>query len=336
MILAGDIGGTSTRLGIFHLQGTQVIPQVVERYSSRSFGGLTDILSQFLAVQRQPFCVAAFGIAGPVLDGRVHTPNLPWIVDASAVATVLNGPPVFLLNDLEANACGVFALPPTDFEPLNSEATADPTGNLAIISAGTGLGEAGIMFDGNKLRPLACEGGHAGFAPENELEAELWRFLAKKFGRVSAERILSGPGLFNLYTFLRDTGRGVESPALAAEIGAAADPAAVVSRSGLSGSSDLCAATLELFVRIYGSEAGNLALKLKATRGVMIGGGIAPHLRPLLDRRFLDPFTAKGRMRPMLEAIPVQLIRNDQAALYGSALYAALKAGLLEHPHLAA
>lgn len=335
MILAGDIGGTSTRLGWFTFEGSQPVQHQGARYSSREHAGLEAIVQRFLRDHPASLSGACFGIAGPVLQGRVQTPNLPWLVDAKALSEALEGRPVWLINDLEANAYGTFTLGPSDRRRLNPEAVADPEGNIAIISAGTGLGEAGILFDGRFLRPLACEGGHSGFAPENQLEAALWEFLQGKFGRISAERVLSGPGLKNVYDFLRATGRATESEAITCEIQQAAEPAALISQAALSGRSELCSQALDLFVAVYGAEAGNLALKLKATRGVFVGGGIAPRILPRLEHgAFLRAFSAKGRLKPLLEGIPVEIILNDQAALFGSALFAGLRTGEVIHPEL--
>ena len=206
----------------------------------------------------------------------------------------------------------------------------DPHGNAAVISAGTGLGEAGLVWDGRRHRPLATEGGHADFAPTDETQVELYRFLAREFGHVSVERVLSGPGLHNVYRFLRDSGRAPEPAWLADEIGAG-DPPAVITRAALAGRSLLCARALDLMVGIYGAEAGNLALKVMATAGVYVGGGIAPRiLEKLREPTFMAAFTAKGRFRPLLEAMPIRVILNDQAALLGAARCAALHAALVE------
>jgi glucokinase len=330
MILAGDIGGTSTRLGWFDIK--RGVPHLVaqETYASRGTRGLEEIVARFREAHRQPVELACFGIAGPVRNDRVETPNLPWVVDSRQLSESLSLPVVWLINDLEANAYGAAALKKKDFEVLNT-GTPDLEGNAAIISAGTGLGEAGFYFDGKRYRPFASEGGHVDFAPRSDLEIELLRYLIGKFGRVSYERVLSGPGLKNLYDFLRDTNRGVETPGLAAEF-ATKDPSAVIGGHGVAGTNPLCGQALDLFVQIYGAEAGNLALKLKATRGVLIGGGIAPKILPRLKQpAFMDAFMAKGRMKTLLEPIPVRVILNDKTALLGAALYAALEAGLVEN-----
>jgi len=330
MILAGDIGGTSTRLGFYNIKAKRPNLLVQETFPSRNTQGLGEIVAKFKAANQLSVEFACFGIAGPVKNDRVETPNLPWVVAALQLSQSLHLPVVWLINDLEANAYGAAALKKKDFEVLNA-GQADMTGNAAIISAGTGLGEAGFYFDGKRYRPFASEGGHVDFAPRSELEIELLRHLIGKFGRVSYERVLSGPGLVNIYQFLRDTGRGAESAAIADEM-KPGDPAAVVAKHALTDKDPLCAQALDLFVTIYGAEAGNLALKLKATRGVLIGGGIAPKILPKLKSpAFLKAFMDKGRMKSLLEPIPVRVILNDKTALLGAALYAALEAGLIEH-----
>ncbi len=330
MILAGDIGGTSTRLGYFNISRGKPNLVAQETYSSRDAKGLEEIVAKFKATHSGSVQFACFGIAGPVRNDRVETPNLPWIVDGPQLSLSMSLPVVWLINDLEANAYGAAALKKKDFEVLNA-GKADMTGNAAIISAGTGLGEAGFYYDGKRYRPFASEGGHVDFAPRNELEIEMLRHLIKKFGRVSYERVLSGPGLRNIYEFLRDTGRAPEPAWLAEEL-QKRDPSAAITQAALDGKADLAVQALDLFVTIYGAEAGNLALKLKATRGVLIGGGIAPKILPKLKTAtFMQAFMDKGRMKALLEPIPVRVILNDKTALLGAALYAALEAGLIEH-----
>jgi glucokinase len=228
---------------------------------------------------------------------------------------------VGLINDLEANAWGIATLSSDDIAVLNP-GESDGAGNLALISAGTGLGQAGLHWDGTRYRPFASEGGHVDFAPRNRLEMDLLEFLLRQFPRVSYERVVSGPGLQNIYRFLRETGRGDEPPWLAARL-REQDPNAVVAQAALSGESALCVQALDLFVALYGAAAGNLALTLLATGGVYLGGGIAPKILPKLkDPIFLNAFFTKGRLRPLLETVPVRVILNDQTALFGAARYA--------------
>ena len=321
MILAGDIGGTNTRLAFFEEKG-ELLKSVIEKiYPSRKHARLEEIVSTFLSEQQVSIKHACFGIAGPVKDGRCETTNLPWLVDSRILAKALDIETVRLINDLEANAYGVAVLDPDDFKIINKGGP-NAKGNAAIIAAGTGLGEAGFYWDGKDLHPFACEGGHTDFAPRNELEIELLRFLSDRFEHVSYEHVLSGPGLYNIYQFLRDTGRG-EEPAWLTEEVRRKDPAAVISALAVEEKSELCIQALDLFVSLYGSETGNLALKTMATGGVYIGGGIAPKIvKRLADGLFMQSFTAKGRMRSLLEAIPVCVILSDKTALLGAARYA--------------
>jgi glucokinase len=324
MILVGDIGGTNTRLALFEAfhNSDALRHRDIDIFPSAQYGGLDEIAAIFLRQTGASVEVACFGIAGPVRDGVSKVSNLPWVVDARQISVKLAIERVSLLNDLEANAHGIAVLEPSDFVTLN-EGTAASTGNCALISAGTGLGEAGLLAEGNGYRPFASEGGHGDFAPRNELEIELLRYLLKRWSHVSCERVLSGPGLFTIYQFLRDTGRGSE-PAWLAERMDVENPSAVISETALAGAAEICVQALDMFVAIYGAEAGNLALKLMATGGVFIGGGIAPKIvAKLEDSTFMTAFVDKGRFRSLLESIPVRVIMNDKTALLGAAHYAA-------------
>jgi glucokinase len=329
MFLAGDIGGTHTRLAFFEKEGNRLRPVAEETYPSQKYPGLAPILQEFLKTHPGTADRVALGIAGPVREGRVETPNLPWVIDANHLADEVRSGPVALLNDLEANAHGIAALGPDDFAVLNPGAPA-AAGNAALISAGTGLGEAGLFWDGKRHRPFASEGGHCDFAPRNPLEAELAGYLFRRFGHVSYERVLSGPGLHNVYEFFVERGGGPdELPALMQRLGIS-DPSAAIATAAIKGQSELCRQALDLVISVYGAEAGNLALKLLATGGVFLGGGVAPKLLPRLRQPgFLEAFIDKGRMRPLLEAIPVRVILNESTALFGAARYAA---GLHELP----
>jgi glucokinase len=319
MILAGDIGGTNSRLALFELNGNSLNLVVEKTFPSRRYPNLEAIIREFRSAHPQKITHACFGVAGPVKHGRCEATNLPWVVDAQVLASELGLATVGLINDLEANALGIAVLQPADFVTLNP---GDPNaeGNAALISAGTGLGEAGLFWDGQQYRPIASEGGHTDFAPKNELETELLHYLLAQFGRVSWERVLSGPGLYNLYKFFRDTGRAEEPAWLAHEL-QHQDPPSVITKAALDGRSTLCELALELFISLYGAEAGNLALSMKATGVFFVGGGIAPRLIKKLtsSTMFMDAFVAKGRMRSLLEAIPVRVILNDKTALLGAA-----------------
>jgi glucokinase len=328
MILAGDIGGTNTRLAFFAVQGSQVQCVVEHVYPSREHTNFEEIVRTFVATYHHPVSQACFGIAGPVKHGRGEATNLPWVVEARHLAPQVGLETVGLINDLEANAYGIATLGPQDFLSLNA-GEPNAGGNAAVIAAGTGLGEAILYWDGRQHRPFACEGGHTGFAPNDALQVELLSYLQAPFGHVSWERVLCGPGLLNLYKFFRDTGRG-EEPAWLREEMQAGDPTAAVSRAGVAGTCALCVQALDLFVTLYGVEAGDLALKAMATGGMFIGGGIAPRIIDKLQGpAFIQAFTAKGRLRSLLEAMPVRVILNDKTALQGAARYAALHGGLL-------
>jgi len=328
MILAGDIGGTNSRLAFFTVANGRLKPEIERVYPSRDYSGLELVVRKFVSEYKLSVGHACFGIAGPVSHGRSHMPNLKWTVESSVLARELGIAQVSLINDLEANAYGVAELEEKDFAVINAGAPGSE-GNAAVISAGTGLGEAGLFWDGRVHRPFACEGGHSNFGPADELQIELLRYLIAEFGHVSWERVLSGPGIFNIYKFLRDTRRG-EEPAWLTEELKQGDPSAHVSAHGLDGKNELCVKTLEMFVSIYGSEAGNLALKLMATGGIYVGGGIAPRIISKLTKAgFMRPFADKGRMKEMLEAISVKVILNDKTALLGAGRCAALTGSLL-------
>lgn len=325
MILAGDIGGTSTRLGLFGGDASRLEPVRVESYRSRDYQSLGAIAAEFLGPNPPEILAACFGIAGPVRHGRVAGPNLAWEVHDQALAQELSVPNVTLINDLEANAYGIPALAPGDLVTLQA-GEPDARGNCAVISVGTGLGEAGMFWDGRDHQPFACEGGHADFAPRDELESDLLCYLRDKFGRVSYERVLSGKGQLLLYEFLRDV-KGRREKSSIAEQMRSDNPSAVITRAGLAGTCGLCVEALNWYVSLYGAEAGNLALKMMATGGVYIGGGIAPKIiRKLEEHTFLISFLSKGRMRPLLEAAPVRVIMNDKTALLGAARVAQMKA----------
>jgi glucokinase len=325
MILAGDVGGTSTRLAFFTVQG-EVLQRVVEAtYPSADYADLVTLVSRFVSSHPLRAERACFGVAGPVQDGRCETTNLPWVVDARHLAAELHLDHVGLINDLEAAAHGLATLTPEDYVVLNA-GKPPATGNMAVIAAGTGLGEAGLYWDGRRHHPFATEGGHATFAPSAPLHLELHSYLLQEFEHVSWERVVSGPGLYNIYRFLRDTGRGEEPAWLQDEI-RQGDPAAAISRAALAGRSSLCMQALDLFVTLYGAEAGNLALKILATGGVFIGGGIAPKILPkLTEKMFMAAFIAKGRLQDVLQEIPVRVITNEKTGLQGAARVAALQA----------
>jgi glucokinase len=325
MILGGDIGGTNTRLALFDDGGRFPADGIERHYPSRQHAGLEVIVRTFVEETGVRPGVACFGVAGPVREGRALTTNLPWVVDAAVLGGQL-GAPTWVVNDLEATAWGLGTLAAGDVVEL-APGAAGAAGNAAVIAAGTGLGEAGLYWDGRQHLPFPSEGGHATFAPEDDVEVELLRWLRRRFREhVSWERVLSGPGLVSLYQFLRDTGRG-EEPVWLADAMRAGDPAAAITRAALDGSSPLCVETLDRFAGLYGAEAANLALKVMATGGVYLGGGIAPRIvAKLTDGAFMRRFLDKGRMRGLLETMPVRVVTNDRCGLLGAGRCAAARA----------
>jgi glucokinase len=322
LILAGDIGGTKTHLALFSYDNNNLKAEFQRTYPSQEYSGLEPVLHEFLATGKHWIGRASFGIAGPLVDGKVNPPNLRWVVDPVSVAKTLELPSVSLLNDLEAAAYGIFTLAPDEFLVLNEGVIRRP-GNKVLIAAGTGLGETILFDDGKNYYPLASEGGHADFAARNELEIELLRYLIGRFGRVSYERVVSGPGLTNIYDFLKDkAGFAVPDP-FAERIAAAEDPSPLISRAALAGEPEIAVQALKMFVSVYGAEAGNLALKGKAIGGVYVGGGIAPKmLNKLKDGTFMQAFNDKGRYQDLVSSIPVYVILNEKAALRGAAYHA--------------
>ncbi len=317
MILAGDIGGTHTRLAFFEESNVQSQPCFLEVISSQAHSGLTPMLHEFIERHRIRVKSACFGVAGPVQNQRCAGSNLPWIVDSQQLVRDLGIQSILIVNDLEANAYGIALLKPSDFTVLNVGSPM-ACGNRALISAGTGLGEAGLLEEKPKCQPFPSEGGHVNFGPRDDLEIELLRYLLPRFGHVSYERVLSGPGLHNIYEFLRDSGRGAEPQWLTSEL-EHGDPAGVICKNGLEQNCEICIQALNIFASIYGSEAGNLALKVMATGGVYVGGGIAPRiLKKLQEPEFMRSFLAKGRMSHLLQDIPVRVIKNEMTALLGA------------------
>lgn len=300
MFLAGDIGGTKTHLALYEDDGTPIRDQ---KFPSKDYKALSDIITEFGGEAASKAC---FGIAGPIEQGKCIATNLAWVVDPKDLPI----PKSFLINDLEANAWGLRMLKEEEFYTL-SPGDGNNTGNQALVSAGTGLGEAGLFFNGEDHIPFACEGGHCDFAPRNEREIDLLKFLMDEFGHASYERILSGPGLYNLYRFVsKGADEGITEPKQ-------------VTERALDGSSENCVETLKLFVEIYGAEAGNTALKMMALGGVYIGGGIAPKiLKFIKEDHFMEAFMAKGRFEDLLSHVSVKIVLNEKTALLGATYYA--------------
>ncbi len=320
-ILAGDIGGTKASLATLRVVGRELVFVRSQRYPSAGYAGLNAILREYLAEDERPILAACFGVPGVVKDGRGKPTNLSWGVDAEEISEEFEIPHVSLLNDLAANAYGLSHLKPTDFAIIQ-KGTPDATGNRSVVSPGTGLGEAGIFWDGQRYHVWACEGGHTDFAPRNELEIALLEHLLKQFGHVSIERVASGMGIENIYKFLRDTGRGKELPAVAAAM-KTTDSNRVISHHAEFGTCPMCVQTLEMFSACLGAEAGNMALKTMSLGGVFLGGGLpAKLLRHLQGVGFLHAFNDKGRMSSLTEKIPVVVVMNDDTAVIGAGYYA--------------
>src|SRR3954465_3243837 len=302
MILAGDIGGTNARLAYFQPKNGH-FELVSERvFPSREHRELGEIVTRFLDESGTRPEAACFGIAGPVRNGRVETSNLPWVIEQSILAKQIHLPATLLINDLEASAWGIGALSKGDLVTLNVGG-ATIAGNQAVVAPGTGLGEAGLFWDGTRHHVFACEGGHTDFAPQGELQIELLRYLTKRSGHVSYERILSGPGLVNVYEFLRETEGGKESEQLAIAM-RAGDPAAAISQAALHVTDSLAEKTLDLWIAVYGAEASNLALKVMSTGGIFLAGGISPKILPKLESpAFMQAFLEKGRMGGLVESM---------------------------------
>lgn len=326
MILAGDIGGTNSRLALFEVTSGALRSVAEERLASRDAPSLEAVLDLFLERHPARIDAAAFGVPGPVKQGRVITTNLPWVVDQAQLQRHLHLEDVELLNDIESFSHGLAALGEGDYVTLNAGAP-DARGNRAVIAAGTGLGEAGIFWDGHSHHPFATEGGHTDFSPTDELQFGLLQFLQERHGRVSWERVVSGPGLVNVHEYLRDVVRVAAPAPLPPEL-ISPDPAATISQAALAGACPLAQRALELFVLLYGAEAGNLALKVMSSGGLYLGGGVAPKILPKLrEPLFLQAFLAKGRMRRLLEAMPVRVVTRGNTGLLGSALHVARRLG---------
>lgn len=346
MILAGDIGGTKTHLALYEWTKERIEPFRTETYHSNDYASLEEMLTDFLAPPRDPLPpeqpqeakdeetspvselpprpleAACFGVAGPVFENHSRTTNLPWVVDGPALAKQFDIRHVRLLNDLEAMAHGILLLRADELVPLNAGTSPGHQQAIALIAAGTGLGEAILFSDGTRYRPMPSEGGHSDFAPNSDQEIELLRYLRSQYLHVSYERVVSGPGLLAIYEYLRDAKKN--EPTWLAEKIKAGDPAAEIAEAGLKGQAEIAKQALDLFASIYGAEAGNLALKAMAINGVYVGGGIAPKiLTKLKDGTFMKAFTNKGRYKRLMGQIPVHVVMNQHTALLGAAATAA-------------
>jgi glucokinase len=327
MILAGDVGGTKVNLALYDFVNGKLKHTRDKQYWAKEHSGLEEIVKEFVVAEK--ISAACFGVPGPVREGRLRLTNLPWTLDSRELASNLKIDYVFLINDLQANGYGIAELTSEQIYTL-SEGDARQMANRALISAGTGLGEAFMIWDGRDYVPYPSEGGHSDFAPRNEDEIDLLRFLKQKYaGRISFERVVSGQGMPNIYEFLREV-RGLDEPAWLAQRMATEDPNVVITELALVAKSEICEKALDMFVSAYGAEAGNLALKILSLGGLYVGGGIAPRiLEKLKDGTFMKAFTDKGRLSQLLVNTPVRVILESKTALMGAAAYAEARAAEL-------
>ena len=329
MLLAGDIGATKTRLGIFAQDsdnGQLPKPLATRTFENARYRNLETIVGEFIAqIETGKIEQACFGVAGPVLGGPVAITNLPWLIDADQLASALNIPTVGIINDLLATASALPWLPPEDLHTLNEGHPSTSQGNMAVIAAGTGLGEAFLIWDGRQYRGYPSEGGHGDFAPQNGLEIELLNHLHQRWEHVSYDRICTGRGLPEIYRFLKERGQGEDSPELTERLAKAADATPLIIQAALAeeGRSLICAQALSVFVSVLGTEAGNMVLRFLATGGIYVAGGLPPRILPFLNQPiFMEAFRRKGRLSSLIAQTPVHVVLNPAAPLLGAAIYA--------------
>lgn len=323
MILAGDVGATKTNLALFEARGETLVERRAQRLESRRYPDLPSLVRDFLGPHPEPVERAGFGVAGPVVDGLCSATNLSWTVDARDLAELLPGSAVVLVNDLVATAAGVLDLAPAQLAQLLPGRPRNG-GTRAVIAPGTGLGESILFWDRGAYHAVPTEAGHTDFAPRGEEEIALLRYLLERGPRVTCEHVVAGPGLARIHEFLRDTGRAAEPPWLAQELAAAEDRNAAISRVARDGRAAICARALDLWLGALGAEAGNLALRAVAAGGIYVAGGIAgPLLEALRGAAFREAFLAKEPLRAFLETVPVRVVLEERAALFGAARLAA-------------
>ncbi|MBN8550331.1 MAG: glucokinase [Deltaproteobacteria bacterium] len=319
MILAGDVGGTKTRLAFYILENGKLKRQDIERYESKAFSGLQDIIDSFLSTRSFKVEAACFGVPGPVIEGHVKLPNLPWELDEQDLMAHLKVKNLRLVNDLVATAAAVPHLDPSNLISLSAGKPQGKPRVFAVVAPGTGLGHAYLYHEDGKYHVIASEAGHMDFAPTNDTQFALLKYLQEKYKRVSVERVVCGPGLKNIYDFLRDTGRGEETEALRARF-EKEDPGAVIANCGMERSADICVQALDIFISVLGSHAGNVVLMTLATGGLYLGGGIPPKIaKKLNDPLFFQNFTDKGRFVDVVGSTPINIIADDHAAVVGAA-----------------
>jgi glucokinase len=321
MLLVGDIGGTKTDLAIYSDKSDANSPLVRKQFHSADYASLQAIVREFLADVKLHVNHATFDVAGPVINKSVATTNLPWVMDEYSLATDLNLKSVHLMNDLEAVAQAIPSLRQSDIITLNAGEPV-PRGAIGVVAPGTGLGESFLVWNGSQYTPQSSEGGHASFAPTDKVQIGLLEYLLKRFDHVSVERVCSGSGIPNIYEYLRDVERIEEKPKIAQQIALAKDRTKVIVDSAIGSESRLCRATVDMFASILADEASNLAVKILATGGIYLAGGVASHtLSVLQEPAFVRSFTNKGRFSALMKHIPVHVIVTN-AALVGAATYA--------------
>jgi glucokinase len=323
MVLAGDVGGTKTNLALYKATVDNMESQKESTYHSASYASFQDILTQFLSenkgIKPDRICL---GVAGPVLKGKVELTNLSWILDSEEVKKGAGATEASLINDLEATAYGLGGLTARDFVSIH-ESSGDFRGNIAIIAPGTGLGEAGLYWDGHSHHPFPTEGGHSDFSPRNEMDIALFEYLQKKYEVVSWEKVIAGPGIYDIYQFLCEV-KGRPKAAWLQEQLRTQDPSAVISKMALDEKDPACIETMQLFVRYLARESSNLVLKLKATGGLFLGGGIPPKITPLLmQNNYYDNYLDCDRMQHLLKNVSIKIMLSDKTALLGAAYFGA-------------
>ena len=320
MILAGDVGGTKTNLALYESAGNGLRRSLSRAFKSREYASLEKIIAAFIA-ETGKVSLACIGVAGPVSKSKCRLTNLDWSVDRESIRRACGAKDAYLINDIQALAFAVPYLHRSKFAYLQ-KGKADPDGNIAVAAVGTGFGQAALLRGDGGYLPMSSEGGHVDLAPRDTREFALMNYLKKKFGRVSVERVVSGPGIHTVYQFLLETGNRRESAKVRKRL-AEKDPSRVIVSEGLSGKSTLCRETVRFFCRLYGAVAGNLALQYNAAGGVVLGGGVSPAIFPAMAKgEFMETFLDKGRFRGRLEQMPVKVILDESAALLGAAWYA--------------
>jgi glucokinase len=322
LILAGDIGGTKTLLALYHSKDGHISLHRSQRFNSKSYSSLNEIVTEFLGKDRIQIAAACFGVPGPVSDGAVRTTNLPWKLSEFELAEQLKIPRVRLVNDLVATSASLPYLGSLDYITLHPGAAVHEQETFCVIAPGTGLGQAVLVREPGRTITFGSEGGHADFAPRSDQEIALLSYLSKKFGRVSVERIISGPGILNVYSFLKDSAFAPESEALAEAI-RLGDPSAAIGEAAIKGNDPLASEALNIFLRVLGAHAGNMMLTYLATGGIYIAGGIASKIVDLLKNgELINSYLAKGRLSPLVEATPLYVIKDPLTGLHGAAYLA--------------